>query len=153
VGVVSSRPFLLFGSDRRVHGAAALVGLLYGILGREATINEYFIGQLSIALAQLIEHRRQFFAIVPGVGHFHTQDHAAMGVGRELNVVSRLISSVGKLHDPRVGVGGRSPRFAPLTAVGGFALPLQFLALTHRFFDPLLSLARGTLPRCALASR
>ena len=53
----------------------------------------------------------------------------------------------------RIRVGGRSPRFALPSAGGGLALLLEFLALTHRFFDPLLSLSGGTLPRCTLPSR
>ena len=39
-----------------------------------------FIRHLFIALFQLVEHGRQFLAIVPSVGHTRTHDHAAFGV-------------------------------------------------------------------------
>src|ERR1700677_4937185 len=87
---------------------------------------------------------------------FLLHDHAAFGVGRELNVISRPVSSVGKHHVPCVGVGGRSPCFNHFAAAllrRGFSLLLQFLALAHRLFDSLLSLTGGPLPRRTLASR
>src|SRR6266478_3424587 len=113
-----------------------------------ATVDQDLARQTLCAFFDLLKHRLEPMAVSAIITSLHTNDYAALGIGRELQVVGGIVAAIGHLHPPGLGIGGRNSRLGrPLRVIFGFGLRcLDQFELPERLFDARLALTRGTLP-------
>src|SRR6266446_6826847 len=154
--------------SRRLRGHEQFHPLLLRLLevgqAQVPAVQQVLLHLASAALLHLLPHRfAQPRRVRSFIADLHSHDGAALGVGRQLNVASRVESSVGHLHHPRFRIARAHARFLLADFLPALALsrlprrfrllPLQLRQLRDRLLQPLLLFLGRTPPRPFLLRR